>query len=133
MITTVFWIGGHEFSPQDLTSLLGVQPTKIRHQKPELAWLKVSAPEIASILWEYMMEKQTKWSLGEAIDELLNVFWSKRIELNRFVLRHNLRVTIHCRPFGDASKIQYIIQPQVIKKLADFSAELTFAVYKDEL
>jgi hypothetical protein len=133
MITTVFSIAGHGFSTDDLTSLLGVEPTKIRIRPQKLDWLKSAAPDLASMGWEYTMEKQRKWSLGEAIDEVLNVFWSKRIELNEFVSKNNLRLAIRCRPFGDASKIQYIIQPQVIRKLADFSAELSLAIYKDEL
>jgi hypothetical protein len=133
MITTVLSIAGHGFSTDDLTSLLGVEPTKIRTRPQKLDWLKAAAPDLASMGWEYTMEKQRKWSLGEAIEELLSVFSSKREELNRFVMRNDLRVQVRCRPFGDASKLEYLIQPEVIKKLADFSASLSLSVYLDEL
>jgi hypothetical protein len=133
MITTVLSIGGHGFSAADLTSLLGIQPTKVWMRPEKLDWLKAADPDLASMGWRYIMEKQRKWSLGEAIDEVLNVFWSKRAELNEFLTRNNLRLHVRCRPFGDASKIVYQIEPEVIRKLAELSASLSLAVYKDEL
>jgi hypothetical protein len=42
-------------------------------------------------------------------------------------------MAIECRPFGDASVLEYVIQPEVIKKMALFGASLSLAVYKDEL
>ena len=130
-ITTVLGIGGHGFSTDDLTSLAGVKPTQIWHQQHE--WVKVTHPDFATIEWRYKLEKQRKWSLGEAIDELLNVFWSKRDEINLFLSRNRLEMTIDVRPFGDASTLEYIIQPEVIRKLAFFGVSLSLAVYKDDL
>lgn len=74
MITTEFLIGGHGFSMDDLTSLLGIEPTKKWFRPQKLNWLKVAAPDMASMGWEYKIEKQRKWGLGEAIDELLKCF-----------------------------------------------------------
>jgi hypothetical protein len=130
-ITTVLSIGGHEFQPDELTSLVGVKPTKIWTQKHER--IKLTHPNINTIEWRYELEKQRKWSLGEAIDEILNVIWSKKDDLNQFLLEKQLRMHIDCRPFGDASKIEYIIQPEAMKKMVFFGASLSLAVYKDEL
>jgi len=132
-ITTNLFIGGHEFSIDDLSSLLGVEPTKIWIRPQKLEWLKAAAPEMASMGWRYTMERQRKWSLGEAIDEVLEVVWSKKEELRRFLLDNRLKLHIDCRPFGDASVLEYVIQPEVIIKMGFFAASLSLAVYKDEL
>ncbi len=130
-ITTVLRIGGRDFSPDDLTSVVGIEPTKKWHQK--LRWLKAIAPEISTVGWEYRIDKQRKWSLGEAIAEVLDVFWPRRDELKAFLLKHQLRVAIECRPFGDASALEYIIQSKVIEQMAVLGASLTLAVYKYDL
>ncbi len=130
-ITTVLRIGGHEFNPDELTSLVGIEPTKIWYQKHE--WIKLSHPYFNTISWVYELKKQRKWSLGEAIDEILDVFWKKKDEINLFLLENRLGMEIRCRPYGDASTIEYIIQPEVLRKMAFFGASLSLAVYKDEL
>jgi hypothetical protein len=130
-ITTVLRIGGQKFNPDELTSLVGVKPTKIWTQQRE--WIKVTHPNFATIGWVYELEKQRKWSLGEAIDEILDVVWRKKEEICRFLSENRLRMHIDCRPFGDASVLEYIIQPEAMTKMAFFGASLSLAVYKDEL
>jgi hypothetical protein len=130
-ITTALLIGGHRFNPQDFTLLVGVEPTKIWTQQHE--WVKLIRPDIATIGWVYELKKQRKWSLGEAIEEILDVVWSKREEVHRFLSENRLKMSVDCKPFGDASVLEYIIQPAVIRKMAFFSASLSLAVYKDEL
>jgi hypothetical protein len=130
-ITTVLSIGGHQFNPDELTSLIGVEPTKIWNQEHE--WIKSSHPDFETIAWEHELEKQRRWSLGEAIGELLNVIWSKKDEIKLFMLQYQLTMHVDCRPFGDASRIEYNIQSEVMMKMAFFGASLSLAVYKDEL
>jgi hypothetical protein len=126
-ITTGMSIGGHLFSPDEFTSLVGVQPTKIWTQRHEQ--IKLTHPNINTIEWVYELKKQKKWNLGEAIDELLNVFWSKNDDINLFLAEKCLRMNIDCRPFGDSSTIEYIIQPEVMRKMAFFGASLSLAVF----
>ena len=87
-ITTVLRIGGHGFNPDELTAVVSILPTKIWHQKRE--WLKSAAPELSTIGWEYRIDKQSKWSLGEAIEELLKLFWDRRDELSTFLSKNSL-------------------------------------------
>jgi hypothetical protein len=126
-VTTVLRIGGHAFNPDELTSLVGVTPTRIWHQKHES--VKEVAPELATIGWEYKLEKQHQWSLGEAIDELLAPFWVKKEELKAFVSENHLQMSIRCIPYGDASIVQYIIAPMVLQKLGYIGATLSIAAY----
>ncbi len=130
-ITTNLSIGGHHFNPDELTLLVGVRPTKVWTQRHE--WIKGTCPDIDTIEWRYELKEQDKWSLGEAIEEILEVVWSKKEEVRRFLLDNRLTLHIDCRPFGDASMIEYIIQPEVITKMGFFAASLSLAVYKDEL
>jgi len=130
-ITTVLSIGGHEFNPDELTSLVGVEPTKIWTQKRD--WIRVTHPDINTVEWVYEVENQKKWSLGEAIEYVLDVFWSKREEICQFLSKNQLRMHVDCRPFGDATVLEYIIGPEAIRKMAFFGATLSLAVYKDEL
>ncbi len=69
-------IGGHAFNTDELTAVVGIEPTKVWHQK--LEWLKSAAPNLSTVGWEYRIDKQSKWSLGEAIEELLNTFWKNK-------------------------------------------------------
>lgn len=130
-ITTALSIGGHEFNPHELTSLVGVEPTRIWAQQRE--WIKVTHPNINTIEWVYKLEKQRKWSLGEAIDEILDIVWDNKEQIRQFLSDKGLRMHIDCRPFGDASVLEYIIQPEAMEKMAFFGASLSLAVYKDEL
>jgi hypothetical protein len=130
-LTTVLSIGGQEFNPNELTALVGIEPTKVWTQQRE--WIRLSAPDMNTIEWRYELEKQRKWSLGEAIDEILDVVWSKKEGICQFLSERRLRMHIHCRPFGDASVLEYVIQPEVITRMAFFGASLSLAVYKEEL
>ncbi len=130
-LTTILSIGGHQVHPEELTALVGVEPTKVWKQQHQ--WIESIRPDINTIEWSYALENQRKWNLGEAIEEVLNVFWSKKDELNLLLLNTQSKMHIDCRPFGDASTIEYILQPEVITKLAFFRASLSFAVYKEEL
>jgi hypothetical protein len=130
-ITTTLSIGGHEFNPYELTALVGIEPTKIWTQQRE--WIKLTHPSIDTIGWVYELGKQRKWSLGEAIDEILDVVWSKKEQIRQFLSEKELKMYIRCRPFGDASVMEYIIQPEVMSKVVFFGASLSLAVYKDEL
>jgi hypothetical protein len=130
-ISTVLMIGGHELNTGELTSLIGVEPTEIWHQKHEQ--VRLTRPDIATIGWVYKLENKRRWCLGEAIDEALDILWNKRDDIAPFLASNHLKVSIRCRPFGDASTLEYIIRPEVIKKLAFFEAEISFAVYRDGL
>jgi hypothetical protein len=130
-LTTVLSIGGHQFEPDDFTSLVGVKPSKVWTQKHE--WIKLTHPDFDIVGWFYELKEQRKWSLGEAIGEVLDVVWSKKEQVGRFLSDNGLTMHIRCRPFGDASVLEYIIQPEAMKKLAFFGASLSLAVYKDEL
>jgi hypothetical protein len=130
-ITSILNIGGHQFKPEEFTQLVGVQPTKIWTQQHEA--VKVIRPDINTIGWVYELKKQRKWSLGEAINELLDIVWNKREEIRRFLSENGLNMAIRCRPFGDASVLEYIIQTDVIRKMAFFDASFSLAVYKEEL
>jgi hypothetical protein len=63
----------------------------------------------------------------------LEVVWGKKEEVRKFLLDNGLKLHIDCRPFGDASVLEYVIQPEVITKMAFFAACLSLAVYNDEL
>src|SRR4051812_97783 len=92
LITTVLRIGGHGFNADELTALIGIEPTQVWQQTHER--VKITHPHIDTIGWVYKQEKQPKWNLGEAIGCLLDVFWSKRHEIIDFVSRRSL-VTVH--------------------------------------
>lgn len=126
-VTTVLTVAGHAFDADALTSVVGLQPTRIWHQRHER--VKEIAPDLPTMGWQYKLEKQPKWNIGEAIDELLRPFWKKKDELNAFVTGNHLRVSIRCIPHGDASEIEYIIGPEILMKLALIDASLSLAVY----
>jgi Domain of unknown function (DUF4279) len=128
IITTGLSIGGHDFNPDEITSLVGIEPTKIWRQRRE--WIKSTLPDINTIEWRYELKEQRKSSLGEAIEEILDVLWSKKDTISGFLLENRLKMHIDCRPFGDASVIVYIIQPEVMRKMAFFGASLSLAIYK---
>jgi hypothetical protein len=130
-ITTTLSIGGHDFNAHDFTSLVGVRPTKIWTQQRD--WIKLIDPDINTIEWVYELKMQKHWSIGESIDSILEIIWSKKENVYRFLSDNRLTMHLHCRPFGDASVLEYIIQSDVLNKMAYFGASLSLAVYKDEL
>jgi hypothetical protein len=131
IITTGLSIGGHDFNPDELTSLLGIAPTQIWRQTRE--WIKACLPDTNTIEWRYEKRDQRESSLGEAIEAIFNVFWSKKEEIKAFMLENRLKMHVHCRPFGDASVVVYSIEPDVMRKMTFFGASLSLRIYKHEL
>lgn len=125
---TVLMIGGHDFDPAELTAVVGIQPSHVRRQKHE--WLRVAAPELASLCWEYEHRRQRVWTLGEAIEDVVCLFWDKRQALLDYVSRHSLRVELRCIPSGDASTMIFAVQPEVLSRLAELKATLSLAFYQ---
>lgn len=84
-VTASVCVGGQELDTDAFTSLVCVQPTKIWRQKHER--IKITHPYLNTIEWIYERSKQRKWNLGEAIDEVLSVFWGKRMRLSNSLRR----------------------------------------------
>lgn len=130
-VTATVCVGGQELDTDAFTSLVCVQPTKIWRQKHER--IKVTHPYRNKIEWIYELSGQRHGSLGEAIDEVLSVFWGKKDVIKQFIKANGLSMHVDCRPFGDASVIEYVLRPEVLGKLAFFEATLSLGIYKDEI
>lgn len=127
---TTLTLGGQKLHPQELTALIGVEPTKVWEQRHE--WIKSSHPDMNTIEWRYE-QKQQHGNLGEAIDQVLAVVWDKREAIRDYLAQHALKMRVSCRPLGDASVLEYIVAASVLSKLAYFNAELSLGIYRDEL
>jgi hypothetical protein len=78
-------------------------------------------------------QKRQHGNLGEAIEEVLSLVWDKREAVRDYLVQHELKMRVSCRPLGDASVLEYIISASVLSKLAHFNAELSLGIYRDEL
>jgi hypothetical protein len=131
MVTTTLSIGGHNFDPREVTAITGVAPTRIWTPKNQA--VVAAIPTINSIEWIIEFEKQQHGSLGDAIDEVLDVLRNKKEDTASLLTNKCLEMHINCRPFGDATTIVYEFGPETIKRLAYFGASISMAVYKSEL
>ncbi len=130
-VTTTLSFDGDAFDPDELTSVIGVEPSQIWRQ--ERRYIKDLVPDSPLIAWRHHRPKCAAWSLGEAIVAALSVIWEKRDAIRAFAENHGLNVHVTCRPYGDASIIIYGIHAQAIQRLAFFNASLSLPIYKSEL
>lgn len=130
-VTTTLSLSGDAFDPDELTSVIGVEPTQIWRQ--ERRYIKELVPDSELIAWRHHRHKCAAWSLGEAVEAALSVIWEKKDAVRAFAENHGVTVHVACRPYGDASVIIYSMHAQAIQRLAFFNATLSLTIYKSEL
>jgi hypothetical protein len=96
-ITAMFAVEGWSFDPEQLTKIAGCKPTKIRYQ--ELDALRGNS-DFAQIGWWYDHTKIPRWSLDDAVREILQVFYERRREIAEFAAEHNCSIHLSLCSMG---------------------------------
>lgn len=130
-LETTLSFEGDAFDPDELTRVIGAEPTQIWRQ--ERKYIKDIIPESPLIAWRHHRPKCAAWSIGEAVEATLNMIWEKRDAIRLFADMHCLKVHVTCRPCADASMIVYRVHAQAIQRLAFFNASLSLPIYKEDL
>src|SRR5580692_2074113 len=80
-ITASLTLGGQAFDPELFTRIAGREPSEI--WRPKVPGIK-NNPDFPQIEWSYSQIKQPRWSVDEAIRELLDNFRECRDQMVAF-------------------------------------------------
>jgi hypothetical protein len=126
LISTTLCVGGDEFDADELTRILGIQPTEVWRQ-PRIEALK-AYPDLSKFAWNYKIARQQSWSLDDAVTRLTEIFNPVREQLMTFVNAHKLKVTIGCYVRSYGQRPLFELSANTVKHLADFNAELSIDI-----
>jgi hypothetical protein len=125
-ISVTLCVGGDEFDADGLTRILGIQPTKIWRQRPELSQHLKAHPDVPKFSWNYKLARQPSWVIEEITVRLLSTFHSKYELLRQFVHDHNLKVAVACYIRTNGHRPVLELSAETIKLLAELDA--TFSI-----
>jgi hypothetical protein len=130
LISSSFSVGGNEFDSSEFSEIIEIQPTRIWKQtKPELR----NRHDLNNFEWIYKIKKKPLWSIGEAVNEILEIFWLKRQKIVSYSEKNKLSISIGCSIYIDDpmedSNPELCLYPDLIQKMADLKADFGMFIY----
>lgn len=125
-LKTYLCICGWDFDPAMVTSAIGLEPSKVWKQKHKHL---LSRKDIPNTCWTLGRGKQKKYSVSEAVDEVLDLIWPKRAEIKKFVMNDSFNVGIDCSVTIWEDRPVYDLSEKVIKRMADLGCEFGLDIY----
>jgi len=127
-ITTTFTVAGQDFDPDRFSQIVGRAPSEIWRAK--LPGVKDN-PSFAQIEWNYSHTKQPRWSIDEAIRQILSDFEQQREQIVAFAKQFNCSLHVSLELHGDATEIVYRIERDTVELLSAFGCSISFAIHID--
>ena len=115
-------VGGDDFDTAQLSHVLSINPTRVWSQKiPHLR----ERGDLPNCEWEYKIERAQHWSIDEAIQQVLDVVWTKRNALCQFAEENKLSTAIVCYVFNETTDPEYTITLSTLKRIVELGAEFS--------
>jgi hypothetical protein len=124
-ITTIFWVDGQEFDPDQFSQIAGHRPTSIWRAKVEGVKDNPNFPQIA---WKFNHTKRPRRSIDDAIRQILAVFEERREQIVAFAKQNGCSLHLSLVLHGDETVIEYWIERETVILLAAFGCSISFAI-----
>ena len=125
-LTTYFYISGWDFDPGKCTLTIGLEPSEIWKQKHKHLLDRRDVPNTS---WNLGKQKQRKYSVSEAVDEVLDLSWPKRKEIIRLSRDKSFNVGVTCSITIYDDRPVYDLSLKTIKRLADLGCEFSLDIF----
>jgi hypothetical protein len=123
-ITASLTLGGQDFDPEIFTRIAGREPSEIWRPKVP----QKSNPDFPQIEWSYSQIKQPRWSIDEAIRELLDNFSERRNQMVAFANQFGCSFHLSLTLYGDQTVIVYRVERETTDLIASFGCSISLAI-----
>ena len=126
LLTTDFCISGWDFDPAICTTALGMEPSQVWRQTNKYILGQTRLPNIC---WSVGFTKRPLYSVSEAVDEVLDVIWSKRESIKQFSISEEFQVSIVCNVTIEDDRPVYDLSLKTIQCLAELGCDFCLDIF----
>jgi uncharacterized protein DUF4279 len=124
-ISTHFYISGWDLDPDACTVEVGLEPSDVWRQKHDELRARADIP---SVSWNIRRVRTDSYSVGESVDEILDLVWSSRERVKTFVNGKNVLVGVACSVTIQSDRPVYELSANTIRRLAELGCEFTLDI-----
>lgn len=126
LISAFFVISGKGFDTTECTVETGIKPTEVWRQGREDLKQREDLPDTS---WSVGFDGRRLYSINDAVVEVLAVIWPRRRPIRTYLTRAGLQATFCCDVTIHVDRPEYVLEPDVIRKMAWLGAGFGLDVF----